>query len=337
MKILYGIQLTGNGHITRSVRLIKELKERGAEVDIIASGSCSQISIPYDIKSRRDGISLFYNKTGGIDWIKTIKRLNLKNFISDIDFDASGYDLAISDFEPVSAWSAKRHGIPSIGFGNQYGFVSPNAPRPNSPNKISEAFIKMFAKCDSHIALGYQKFDNFVMPPIIDHSLLDADITDEGFILVYLPSISNSIIEEEAKKTGIKWKIYSPDTMVESKSGLVETKVLSSSSFKKDLLSCSGVITASGFSTTSEALVLGKKLWSIPIRGQYEQLCNAIALRKMGVMTEEFSASSLLRWINEKNAIEYEWKDPAPEIAQKIIEEYGKDKNSIHIGRTSRY
>jgi len=35
MKILYGIQLTGNGHLTRSVQIIRELKKRGHEVDII--------------------------------------------------------------------------------------------------------------------------------------------------------------------------------------------------------------------------------------------------------------------------------------------------------------
>lgn len=336
MKILYGIQLTGNGHITRSIRLIRELKKLGAEVDIVASGSCSQIDIPYEIKARREGLAFFYNKSGGIDWIRTIKALNLKRFISEIEFDASGYDLAISDFEPVSAWSAKKHGIPSIGFGNQYGFYSENAPRPRNPNKISEAFIKRFAKCDENIALGYNKFDSFVELPVIDDSLLEKEPTCEGFILAYLPSISTETIAKEASKTGLRWKIYSPEAESDSVDGLIETKSLSSSGFKRDLLACYGVITASGFSTTSEAIVLGKKLWSIPIKGQYEQLCNAIALRKMGVMTEEFSAEALEDWILNREAISYEWKDPTAAIARKIIDKYGKDKDDLHIGRPFR-
>ena len=45
----------------------------------------------------------------------------------------------------------------------------------------------------------------------------------------------------------------------------------------------SGVITAAGFGTTSEALYLGKKLLVVPQKNQYEQACNAAYLKKMGV------------------------------------------------------
>jgi uncharacterized protein (TIGR00661 family) len=316
MKILYGIQLTGNGHLTRSVQIIRELKKRGHEVDIITSGSNSQLEIPYEVKSRKEGLSFFYDRSGGIDWLKTIKKLNLGRFLSDIEFDASGYDLVLSDFEPVSAWSAKRHGIRSIGIGNQYSFLSKKAPRPTSPNKISEQFIKRFAKCDSAIALGYEKHDSFVYLPVIDESISSAETSDEGFYLIYLPSISTERISEAFAKAGRKFRIYSPDVEIETEC----IRRPDSNAFRKDLLSCSGIITASGFSTTSEALVLGKKLWSIPIRGQYEQICNAIALRKLGIFTKEFSEESLFQWIREYNSIRYDWENPIAEIADKIEE-----------------
>ncbi len=316
MKILYGIQLTGNGHLTRSVQIIRELKKRGHEVDIITSGSNSQLEIPYEVKSRKEGLSFFYDRSGGIDWLKTIKKLNLGRFLSDIEFDASGYDLVLSDFEPVSAWSAKRHGIRSIGIGNQYSLLSKKAPRPTSPNKISEHFIKRFAKCDSAIALGYEKHDSFVYLPVIDESISSAETSDEGFYLIYLPSISTERISEAFAKAGRKFMIYTPDVEIETEC----TRRPDSNAFRKDLLSCSGIITASGFSTTSEALVLGKKLWSIPIRGQYEQICNAIALRKLGIFTKEFSEESLFQWIREYNSIRYDWENPIAEIADKIEE-----------------
>lgn len=60
MKILYGIQLTGNGHITRSIEIIRALKENGFYVDIITSGNNSQIEIPFDIKSHHNG-KMYYN------------------------------------------------------------------------------------------------------------------------------------------------------------------------------------------------------------------------------------------------------------------------------------
>ena len=316
MKILYGIQLTGNGHLTRSVQIIRELKKRGHEVEIITSGSNSQLDIPYEVKSRKEGLSFFYDSNGGIDWFKTIKKLNLGRFLSEIEFDASGYDLVISDFEPVSAWSAKRHGVKSIGIGNQYSLLSKKAPRPRKASGLSEQFIKRFARCDSAIALGYERHDSFVHLPVVDESLLEKEKADGGFYLVYLPSISTDMLTSALDAAGCRYRIYSPEIESETES----LRRPDSESFRKDLLSCSGIITASGFSTTSEALVLGKKLWSIPIRGQYEQLCNAIALRKIGVFTEEFAEESLETWMEEYRPIEYEWKNPIAEIADKIEE-----------------
>ncbi len=38
MKILYGIQGTGNGHITRARVMAKAFKDRGVDVDYIFSG-----------------------------------------------------------------------------------------------------------------------------------------------------------------------------------------------------------------------------------------------------------------------------------------------------------
>ena len=49
------------------------------------------------------------------------------------------------------------------------------------------------------------------------------------------------------------------------------------------MIESAGVITGAGFETPAEALYLGKKLLCLPIRGQYEQLCNAAALKELGV------------------------------------------------------
>jgi UDP-N-acetylglucosamine:LPS N-acetylglucosamine transferase len=49
------------------------------------------------------------------------------------------------------------------------------------------------------------------------------------------------------------------------------------------MIESAGVITGAGFETPAEALYLGKKIICLPIRGQYEQLCNAAALEQLGV------------------------------------------------------
>ena len=93
------------------------------------------------------------------------------------------------------------------------------------------------------------------------------------------------------------------------------------------MLNCSGIITASGFSTTSEALYLEKKLWSIPIKKHYEQLSNSASLRKIGVYSEDFNKENLKEWMSLTNDVKYVWKDPTEKIIQKIIDFYEKGKN----------
>lgn len=325
MKILYGIQLTGNGHITRSIQIIKSLKEKGIDVDIITSGSNSQLVLPYDVKAHYQGLSLFYNRNGGIDWIKTIKSSYLTQFFKDIEHDVSEYDLVISDFEPISAWSAKKCNIKSIGIGNQYSFLSNKIPRPKKPNKISEIFLKKFAKCDYNIGLSYQKYEESISLPIINENLLSKEVREDDFYLVYLPSISIDYVFEQLKSFNrYNWKIYSPYVEKDYIKDGIQMKKLDKNQFTEDLLNCKGVITASGFSTTTEALVLNKKLWSIPIKGQYEQLCNAIALRKMNIFTEKLDKENISKWISNYEKINYNWNNPIDEIIKKIISFNGK-------------
>jgi uncharacterized protein (TIGR00661 family) len=325
MKILYGIQLTGNGHITRSSQLIKSLIENGFDVDIITSGNNSQLNIPFEIKKHFDGLSMYYGSKGSIDWVETFKQSNVKQFLKDIKYDVSEYDMIISDFEPISAWSAKKHRITSIGFGNQYSFTSDRLPRPSIKDKISETFLKRFAKCDYNIGLSYDIYDDFMYKPLISENLINKEVKDNNFYLIYLPSLPVDLILEELG--GFKkynWKVYSPNIKDNVSKDNVELRKPNKDEFTNDLLNCSGIITASGFSTTSEALILNKKLWSIPIKGQYEQLCNAISLKKMGVLTEKFRKNFIYDWINHYKEINYKWEDPTKDIIKKIIKIHEK-------------
>lgn len=324
MKILYGIQLTGNGHITRSIKVITALKNQGYDVDIITSGSNSQLKLPFEIKKQFNGLSFFYNNVGGINWLKTIYKLDIKKFIKDMDYDVSKYDLIISDFEPISAWSARKYKKKSIGIGNQYSFISRKTPRPFIKDIMSEMFIKYFAPCKKNIGINYDRYEDFITLPIINDELLNKKTSDDNFYLVYLPSMSSNYIVEQINKSGKgNWIVYSPDVIEDNKIGITTLKKIDKINFTNDLLRCTGVVTAAGFSTTSEALVLGKKLWSIPIKGQYEQLCNSKSLKKMGIFIKELNTKNISKWISDYETIEYNWVDPIEEILKKI-ETYAK-------------
>ena len=65
MKILYALQGTGNGHLTRAQKILPILENYG-ELDVFMSGSNTQLKLEnYDVKQRK-GLSLFYNELGEV-------------------------------------------------------------------------------------------------------------------------------------------------------------------------------------------------------------------------------------------------------------------------------
>ena len=80
MKILYAVQGTGNGHITRAIEIIPFLQKKG-EVDILVSGIQSDIELPFKVKYKFNGLSFIFGKQGGVDIWKTYWKLNSRKRI----------------------------------------------------------------------------------------------------------------------------------------------------------------------------------------------------------------------------------------------------------------
>ena len=66
MKILYAIQGTGNGHLTRAKEIIPILQQKG-DLDILLSGNENNIPLGYDVKYNLKGLNFTFGKNGGID------------------------------------------------------------------------------------------------------------------------------------------------------------------------------------------------------------------------------------------------------------------------------
>jgi uncharacterized protein (TIGR00661 family) len=314
MKILYGIQLNGNGHLTRSIEVISELRKRGHKVDIITSGGNSNLELKEE-HIHFKGLDLFLNKFGSISWIKTIRSANIYRLVKDTNLDLSGYDLVISDFEPISAWSAIRNDVRSIGISNQYSLTQQSVYNPK--DFIYREFVRIFAPCDEYIALNYQKVDDYMSLPIISKKLLRKKKKETNSILVYLP---NYEIEDQIKVFNqfpeMNFIVYSKKKINCEKN--IKIKLHDRNKFISDMISCNSIITASGFTTTTESLILGKKIWSIPMKDHYEQLSNSKQLSDMGIFTEDLNIENFKIWNEEYNTIDYIWENPIKEIIKKI-------------------
>lgn len=283
MKILYGVQGTGHGHISRARVILPKLREV-AEVDVLISGYNFHLDLDGEIKYKARGLSLTYDNKGSVDLLGTALKLKPARFIQDVqEAPVDNYDFVVNDFEPVSAWAAQAAGIPCVGISHQASFLSPNVPRPKRKSLVAEGVMKHFAPLTAAVGSHYLRYDSFIEPPIVRKQIQDLNPIPGGHVTVYLPAFSNDLLLSEFSKVKeVEWHIFSPSCSEIRQVGNVKIMPVGKDTFLKSLESCMGVISSTGFETTSESMYLGKKLLTIPIRNQYEQLSNAAALERLG-------------------------------------------------------
>jgi predicted glycosyltransferase len=79
MKILYAIQGTGNGHISRARDIVPVLM-KNHEVDLLISGTQADVELPYPVKYRFKGLSFVFGKNGGINLSETYRKTILSHY-----------------------------------------------------------------------------------------------------------------------------------------------------------------------------------------------------------------------------------------------------------------
>jgi uncharacterized protein (TIGR00661 family) len=304
MKIFYAIQATGNGHIARAMELMPYLQQYGT-VDVFLSGSNNSLSCDLPVKFRSKGLSLFYGNRGGLDYWKMWKALSIKRIISEAkQLPVENYDIVINDFESITALACKLKNIPSINFGHQASFQSKLVPRPSFKDPIGELILKYYAAASHYVGLHFEQYDSNIFSPIIKADIMSAVPKDKGFIAVYLSHYTDEVVFEAIKNIkDIPFKVFSKQVKQEVKKGHISFVPISTVGFNEALINCHGMITGAGFETPAEALYLGKKLMVLPIKGQYEQLCNAAALKRFDApviasITSHFE-QTISHWLNE--------------------------------------
>ena len=318
MKILYGVQGTGNGHITRARALSAEFAKANIDVDYVFSGRHPQKYFnmePFGDYRTLTGLT-FFSQKGQVQYIKTALANRQINFIRDIQtLQLEQYDLVVTDFEPVTAWAARLHKKNSIGIGHQYAFAY-QVPISGS-NWINKFILKHFAPATITLGLHWHHFNNPILPPIVEPVTQTVKITP-GKLLVYLPFEDlDEIYHWLEPETDYEFYVYHDLNEPEAR-GHIQLLPLSRIKFKLDLLSCEGVISNSGFVMSSEAIQLGKKILTKPLLGQVEQISNAAALKMLGRanVISTLDRDGLRQWLTKSSPAPVHY----PNVAREIVE-----------------
>lgn len=335
MKILYAIQGTGNGHLARATEIVPVLQKIG-ETDVLVSGTQGFLKLPFPVRYRLYGLSFIFGKKGGVNIFKTLTSLKPFRFIRDlIQLPVKRYDLVISDFEPVSAWSCRLKGKRCIGLSHQNAVLHPKAPKSGSYNSFGRFILKHYAPAHEKYGFHFRQLDHFNFTPVLRQEIRNAKPKNKGHYTVYLPAFS----DEEIKPllltfTDISWEVFSKCVEKKYYTDNITFYPISSKKFIRSFLKCKGILCNAGFETPAEAIYMGKKLCVLPMKNQYEQVCNASFLSDMGIKviwSKTDTRMELQQWLLDDSCIQIDYPDNTKELLESII-----TKEIILQSRTGR-
>ena len=325
MKILYAIQGTGNGHLSRARDIVPLLHRKGT-LDLLISGSQADIELPYPIKYRFKGLGFVFGKNGGIDLPETYKKSNMRRLLKEINsLPVENYDLVISDFEPVSSWACYFKNKPCISLSHQAAVINKHAPRPKHIDLAGKAILKFYAPASKRYGFHFKSYDENVFTPVIRRQVRELQTENKGHYTVYLPAYDDKRIIEVLSECqeDTQWQVFSKYNKCSFTERNVSISPINNEAFITSMANADGVLCGAGFETPAEALYMGKKLMVIPMKNQYEQHCNAAALKLMGVPVikslKKKHCDKIDAWIRSVSRVAVTYPDLTGQIIDTII------------------
>ncbi|HEX2532728.1 MAG TPA: glycosyltransferase family protein [Chitinophagaceae bacterium] len=327
MKILYAIQGTGNGHLSRARAIVPALRRHGT-VDLLVSGTESEVHLPWPVDFRCTGLGFVFGKKGGIDYAQTYKRSNVKKLFREIRALPVGtYDVVISDFEPVSAWACALHGQPCLGLSHQVAVACKKAPRPARTDLVGKAVLKYYAPVTHAFGFHFLPYAGHIFPPVIRQEVRALEPVNRGHYTVYLPAYSDErIIRYLRCFPEVPWEVFSKEARKPFFTDNISIYPISNEGFLHSMGGAEGVFCGAGFETPAEALYLKKKLLVVPMKGQYEQQCNAAALKALGVPVlknlKPKGFACFHQWLSDPQSVHLPCPDETNDIVTQVLEAF---------------
>jgi len=332
MKIFYAVQATGNGHISRAIELLPYLQQYGT-VDVFLSGNNSSLAGNLPVRFKSKGVSLYYTQKGRLDYLRMMKEFSARRVWKEAkDLPVEKYDCVLIDFESIAALSCRFKKIPCIGFGHQASFQSENSPRPKMKNIAGEWILKYYSPAAIYTGLHFKQYDSFILNPVLKEAILKGEPQDKGHISIYLPQYNDELILKHLERLrDVAFHLFSKKAKSVTSSRNIKILPVDNHTFNESIINCNGAITGAGFETPAEVLYLGKKLLCIPIKGQYEQKCNAAALTDFNVPIIEDIDSNFFQtignWLHQPKPNLLELKYTTEDIVSHVMSQCKRIKS----------
>ena len=332
MKVLYAVQGTGNGHLSRAMDVVPCLQRR-AEVDVLVSGIQADLALPFPIKYRMHGLSFIFGKSGGVDLWKTFMSSTVRRLVHEVNtLPIEQYDLIVNDFEPISAWACNTRDKECIGLSHQAAAMDAQSPKPKEADMLGKFIMKNYAPASINYGFHFKRYNQRIFTPVIRQQVRRLDVTDGSHYTVYLPSYDDArLLKHLMRFPDVQWQVFSKHNKTAFEMRNVSVQPIANEKFIQSMASSAGVLCGAGFETPAEALFLQKKLLVIPMKNQYEQHLNASALEQLGVPViknlKPKNDVAIETWLNSKQKIMVDYPDCTQDIIDRLLE--------VHCSKTT--
>jgi len=322
MKILYGVVGEGMGHATRSKVVCEDLVRRGHQVKIVVSGRAHAYMAKafadvveirgFEIRYEDNGMALDATIAQNVLAAPEMLQANLLAYYDQVA--AFRPDVVITDFDSFAGYVGRRQKIPVVSIDNQQIIARCKHPKAIiKGSRFDFELTKTFTRAKlpsldfAFVTTFFEppvkpKYEDstLLVPPILRESILRAKATARagGHVLVYQTSTSDtSLIPTLNSLKNEKFYVYGlrrNETI-----GNCQLFDFDEARFIEHMATSKAVVANGGFTTLSEAVYLGKPIYSVPVRHQFEQEMNGRYLEFLGyvVVREAVDATSLERFL----------------------------------------
>jgi len=289
-RILYGVMGDARGHLSRALTvaqqmphheflflgggLVHDLKLKGYTVeDIPVPGTFyknNRIDVPSTVVN---ALRVFAGKSSVIKRIGAI-------------IDSFDPDLILTDYEYFTPLAARSKGRVCVSLDHQHIMTHCLYQAP-SMERLSRAMTefsvrRLYSNANYFLIVSFfdlpviDRQTTQVLPAIVRNAVKDYAPVEADHALVYLTSPTFHKLLPILEQINTRFLIYGFGDL-QSRGNLV-FRPFSTEGFLEDLASCRYAIVNGGHNVISEALYLGKPIFSFPIRQVYEQFMNAYFL-----------------------------------------------------------
>lgn len=363
MKVMFIVQGEGRGHMTQALALEQILSNAGHTVSATVIGTSNRREIPaffkqktsaelhpvkspnfyYDKKSKSINVwkSLLFNLVRIPVFIRQLNKINRAKKAHQPDVIVNFYDVMGGWYFLLFRPKAKR-----ISIAHQYLAEHPEFPfaKGYSTQKWAYRINNKITSFNTHkkLALSFRKLKSTnnklsIVPPLLRSEVLKLSPENEDYILAYVVNkgYSDEIIKWHSRNKKIKLHCFwdnkeFPDEW--SPNPNLTFHHINDQKFLKLMSGCIGYASTAGFESICEAMYLDKPVLMVPVKGQYEQACNAedAILANAGIKARKFNIGLLLNYITRKHQGNSDFRTWMEGYEQLFIQEIEQLEAEVH-------